>query len=45
MKALEFAGQVAIDGQIRIPPDLADQIPEGTIVRVILLIDASEDAS
>jgi hypothetical protein len=28
-----------------IPPDLADHIPEGTVVRVILLVDAGEDAS
>jgi hypothetical protein len=43
MKALEFDGRVADNGQIRIPPSVADQIPEGSAVRVILLLDAGED--
>jgi len=29
MKALEFEGQVESYGQIRIPPDVTNQIPEG----------------
>jgi hypothetical protein len=45
MKALEFDGQVANHGQIRVPHDIADQIPDGTVVRVILLVDAGEDES
>lgn len=40
MKALEFDGQVANHGQIRVPPDPADQIPEGSVVRVIILLDS-----
>ena len=43
MKALEFHGQVAEHGQIQVPPEVAGQIPEGSIVHVILLVDAGED--
>lgn len=43
MKALEFDGQVANHDLIRVPPDVADQIPEGSAVRVILLLDTGED--
>ena len=45
MKALEFDGQVANHDQIRVPPDVAEQIPEGSVVRVILLLDTGEDES
>jgi hypothetical protein len=45
MKALEFDGQVANHDQIRLPPHVADQIPEGSLVRVILLLDTGEDES
>ncbi|MGA2712310.1 MAG: hypothetical protein ABSG41_04320 [Bryobacteraceae bacterium] len=43
MKALEFDSQVANHDQIRVPPDVAAQIPEGSVVRVILLVGASAD--
>ncbi len=43
MKALEFDGQVANHGQILVPPDVADQIPDGSVVRVIILLDSGED--
>jgi len=43
MKALEFDTQVANRDQIRVPPDVADQIPEGSVLRVILLLDSGED--
>jgi hypothetical protein len=45
MKALEFDGHVADHGQIRIPPDLAEQIPRGSVVRVIILLEGGEDES
>ena len=31
--------------QIRVPPDVAEQIPEGSVVRVIILLGAGEDES
>ncbi len=43
MKALEFDGEVANHGQIHVPREVADQIPDGSVVRVILLLDAGED--
>jgi len=43
MKALEFDTQVANHDEIRVPPDVAAQIPEGSSLRLILLPDA-EDA-
>jgi len=45
MKTLEFNGRVANHDQIRIPPDVAEQIPEGSVVRVIIRLDAPEDES
>jgi hypothetical protein len=45
MKALEFDSQVANHGEIKLPPEVADQVPEGSVVRVILLLDAGEDES
>ena len=45
MKALEFESRLANREQIQVPRDLAQQIPEGSAVRVILLFDAGEDES
>jgi hypothetical protein len=45
VKALEFDGRVAESGEIRVPPDGVDQIPEGSVLRVILLVDTDEDDS
>ena len=42
MKAFEFDSRLA-KNEIQIPPDLASQIPEGTEVRVILLLRTGED--
>jgi hypothetical protein len=39
MKALEFDTRAANRDHIRVPPDVADQIPEGPTLRVILLLD------
>jgi hypothetical protein len=33
---------VANRDQIRVPPDVADQIPEGSTLRVILLLDTGD---
>ena len=38
MKALEFEGRLANRDHIQLPHDVADQIPEGAMIRVILLI-------
>ena len=43
MKAFEFDSRFN-KNEIRIPPDLVGQIPEGSQARVILLIQGDEDA-
>jgi hypothetical protein len=43
MKALEFESRVANRDRIELPPDVARQIPQGSSVRVILLLDSGED--
>ena len=43
MKALEFDTQLANHDQIRVPAEVADQIPEGSVLRVILLLERGED--
>ena len=45
MKALEFDGRVANQDRIELPPEVAQQIPEGSPVRVILLFESGEDES
>jgi hypothetical protein len=45
MKALEFEGRLENKNQIQVPPDLAQQIPEGSAVRVIVLFDSTDDES
>jgi hypothetical protein len=42
LDALEFDGLVANHDQIRVPPDVAGQIPEGSVVRLILLLTSGE---
>ena len=42
MKAFEFDSRLA-KNEIQIPPDLASQIPEGSDVRVILLLRSGEE--
>jgi hypothetical protein len=42
MKALEFDTQIANRDRIPVPPDVADQIPEGSTLRVILLLDTGD---
>jgi hypothetical protein len=45
MKALEFESRVANKDQIELPPEVAQQIPVGSSVRVIILFDSGEDES
>jgi hypothetical protein len=42
MKAFEFDSRLAKSG-IQVPGDLVSQIPDGTEVRVILLLRSTED--
>ena len=45
MKFLEFQTQIASDGTLKLPPDIAAQIPSDDLVRVVLVLgDSSEDA-
>lgn len=43
MKALEFESRVANKDRIDLPPEVARQIPQGSSVRVILLVESGED--
>lgn len=45
IKALEFESRVTNQDQIEIPPEVAQQISEGSPVRVILLFESGEDES
>jgi len=45
MKALEFESRVANKDRIELPPEVAEQIPEGSSIRVILLFEPGEDES
>jgi hypothetical protein len=42
-KALEFQAQVGADQTLRLPPEIAAEIPSGRRVRVLLLIDDADD--
>lgn len=43
MKAVEFEGQLTSGDNIRIPPEVAGQLPPGSHVRVILLWEGHEE--
>jgi hypothetical protein len=44
MKFLEFQTRIASDGTLKLPPDIAAQIPGDDPVRVVLVLgDSSED--
>ncbi len=44
MKFLEFQTRIASDGTLKLPPDIAAQIPGDDRVRVVLVLgDSSED--
>ncbi|MEP7351863.1 MAG: hypothetical protein ABI824_01390 [Acidobacteriota bacterium] len=36
MKTLEFKGSVTANGQIRVPSQIAEQIPKGETVQIVL---------
>ena len=42
-KALEFHAQVGTDQTLRLPPEVAAEIPAGRSVRVLLLVDETDD--
>lgn len=43
MKAVEFGSRLEANDRIEIPPEVADQLPAGSDIRVIVLWDSSED--
>ena len=43
MKALEFESTVTADGQIAIPAEIAEQLPLGSPVRVVVQWDGADD--
>jgi hypothetical protein len=42
MKTADFRGELAPNGQIAVPPEIASQVPPGTQVQVVLQWGASE---
>ena len=42
MKALEFRGSVAANGQINVPPQIAEQIPRGEQLQVVVMWGSSD---
>ncbi len=43
MKVLEFQTQIPCDGILKVPPDIAAQIPDDDQVRVVLVIGESTE--
>jgi hypothetical protein len=43
MKTVDFTGEVAADGRIKVPPEIASQVPAGEPVQIILRWGGSED--
>jgi hypothetical protein len=43
MKAVEFASRLDANDRIEIPPEVANQLPAGSDIRVIVLWDSNED--
>ena len=43
MKTVDFSGELAANGQIMVPPEIAAQIPRGETLQVVLLWGASND--
>jgi hypothetical protein len=42
-KALEFQAEVGADQTLHLPPEVAAEIPTGRRVRVLLLVDETDD--
>jgi hypothetical protein len=45
MKTADFRGQIAPDGQIAVPPEIASQVPPGEKVAVVLAWGVSDEES
>jgi hypothetical protein len=43
MKAVEFEGIVTPNGQIAVPPEIAEQLPSGELLHVVLQWDSTTD--
>ena len=43
MKTADFRGEIAANGQIAVPPDIASQVPPGEKVAVVLAWGVSEE--
>ena len=43
MKTADFRGQLAPNGQIAVPPEIASQVPPGEQIQVVLQWGISED--
>ena len=43
VRALEFEARIDDRGHLQLPPEVAQQVQEGSNVRVILLFDADEN--
>jgi hypothetical protein len=43
MKTVDFRGEIAPDGQIAVPPEIALQVPPGEKIEVVLRWDVSDD--
>ncbi|MBZ5610479.1 MAG: hypothetical protein LAP38_19635 [Acidobacteriia bacterium] len=43
MKSVDFQGQIAPNGQIAVPPEIASQVPTGEKVQVVLRWGVTDD--
>ena len=43
MKTADFRGELAPNGQIAVPPEIASQVPTGEQIQVVLQWGASDD--
>ena len=43
MKTVDFRGEIAPNGKIAVPPEIASQVPVGEKLEVVLRWDASDD--
>ena len=43
MKTADFRGELAPNGQIAVPPEIASQVPAGAQIRVVLQWGVSEE--
>jgi hypothetical protein len=43
MKTVDFRGELAPNGQIAVPPEIAAQVPPGEQIQIVLRWDVAED--